>query len=294
MPETTKQGVSKKSLIITCVIAGLLLLVSNSAIWINRQIFNTQAFSETAVNSITSQSSRDAMAAKIVDEALSNHPKIQNVVDDSLIKLISGLLDGDRLETVLSKSVSKLQIYLTSADQQDVVINLAGSKNVINRLVEVSGRDEAAGNVQQKLEGIPDQIVIIEEKNIPDFYNYGIAMNFLAPLTFLAAVILLAYPYFRNLKNYLSIMAVQGAALIIVGSAALLIGPLFRPVALGPIQDPNVRVVAGNLYDSFISTFNNQTFILIIIGLAVCAAALIIKAVSIYRISNKSKTAQSK
>lgn len=290
MPRKTKQNVFSKGVVISCIVAGFLLLISNSALWINRQIFNTGNFSETAVSSITSQSSRDAIAAKITDETLSNHPRIQNVVDDSLVKLISGLLDGDRFETVLSKSISKLQVYLTSANQQDVVIDLSSAKGVINRLVEVSARNGNTDNARQRLNNIPDQIVIIEAKNIPDFYKYAVAMNFLAPVAFLLALALLAYPYFRNLKDYLSIMAIQGFAIIFAGLAGLLIGPLFRPVALGPIQDPNVRVIAGNLYDSFIATFNNQTMMMIAAGLVVCAAALIIKAVTVYRISNKLKT----
>lgn len=283
MPEKLNKSVINKSLILTALFAGILLFVSNSAIWVNRQIFNDKAFTETAVTSITSQSSRDAIAAKITDEALKDRPKVQNVIDDSLIKLISGLLDGDRVQTVLSKSVSKLNIYLTSPNQEDVAVDITGIKDTINKLIAVSGRGENTGPAQQKLENAPDQIVLIEEKNIPDFYNYGVAMSLLAPLAFLGAIILLVYPYIKNRSKYLAIMLVQGSAVALFGLLALLIGPLLRPIALGSIQDPNSRVVAGNLYDSFISTFNNQTSALIIIGLLACASVLVIKMFKVFR-----------
>lgn len=293
-----KQSVVTRNFIISCIVAGVLLLISNSALWANRQIFDNNAFNQTAVTSLTSQSSRDAIAAKITDEALQSHPKIQNVVDDSLIKLISGLLDSDRFETVLSKSVSKLYIYTTSSNQEDVAIDLTGVKNVMNKLVEVSARTDANGTLgqklntaDQKLNGVPDQIVLINADDIPDFYNFGVAMTLLAPFTLLAAVILFAYPYIRNTKGYLSFMVAQGVTLIFVGLAALLVGPIFRPITLGPIQDPNIRIVAGNLYDSFLSTFSNQTAYLITIGFVVCALALIIKVVKVYRKNNKPEAA---
>lgn len=283
MPEVLKRSGINKSLVISCLIAAVLLLVSNSAIWANRHIFSEKAFTETAVTSLTSQSSRDAIASKITDEALQNHPRIQNIVDDSLVKLISGLLDGDRIESVLSKSISKLHIYVTSSNQEDVAIDLTGFKDVINRLIEVSERTQRETPNLQKFENIPDQVVLIQADNIPDFYNYGVAMTLIAPLAFLGAVILLAYPYIRNIKNYLSIMLVQGLALISIGLAALLIGPIFRPITLGSIQDANARVIAGNLYDSYIATFNTQTSVLIIIGLGVCIGVLAVKMFRVFR-----------
>lgn len=283
MSEKSKKSVVGRQLILTSVFAGILLLVSNSAIWINRQVFNDKAFTATAVSSITSQSSRDAIAAKITSEALSNHPRIKNVVDDSLIKLISGLLDGDRFQTVLTNSVSRLNIYLTSSHQEDVTINLTGIKGVIDKLVEISARTENPITVPEKLENIPDQIVLIQEKNIPDFYKYGVAMSLLGPLSMLAGVILLAYPYIKNRSKYMPIMLVQGSIVAVLGLVALLIGPIFRPIALGPIQDPNSRIVAGNLYDSFISTFNSQTWALIALGLIACAFVLAIKIFKIFR-----------
>ncbi len=193
------------------------------------------------------------------------------------------MLDGDRVESVLSKTISKLHIYVTSANQEDVTIDLTGLKDVINRLVEVSDRAQRESPNLQKLENIPDQIVLVQADNVPDFYNYGVAMTFIAPFAFLAAVMLLAYPYIRNFKNYLSIMTAQGLALIFIGFAALLIGPIFRPITLGPIQDANARVIAGNLYDSFIATFNSQTSVLIIIGLVACLSALGIKMFKVFR-----------
>lgn len=265
-----------KSVIITSVIAGFLLLIVNSAIWINRQVFDENNFTNTTVNSLTSQSSRDAIAGKITDKALQNYPRLQDVADDRLTKLISGLLDGEKVHSVLTKSVSKLHIYLTSQNQKDVVINLAGVKDTINKLAEITGRDENGGQLLGKVNNMPDQVVLVNAANVPDFYKYGVAFSFIAPIALLIALVLIALPYIKDKASYLSIMLVQGLTLIIVGLVAMLIGPLFRPMALSSISDPNGRVIVENLYNSFLATFNTQNMWLIIIGLLVCASVIAI------------------
>jgi hypothetical protein len=286
MVRMTGRGFSR-GMIITSIIAGFLLLVVNSAIWVNRQIFDENNFTKTTVTSLTSQSSRDAIAGKITDKALQNYPRLQNAADDRLNKLISGLLDGERVHTVLTKSVSKLHIYLTSKNQKDVVVNLAGVKDTINKLAEITGRDENGGQLLGKVNNMPDEIVLVNAQNVPDFYKYGVAVSFIAPIALLIALVLMALPYIKDKANYLSIMLVQGITLVVVGLVAMLVGPLFRPVALSSISDPNGRVIADNLYNSFLASFNSQNLWLIIIGLLMCAGVIVAPFLSSHRAATK-------
>jgi hypothetical protein len=268
-----KNSLPTKRLIITSLIAGLLLVIVNTAVWFNRQVFDMESFTETAVTSITSASSRTAISSRIVDEALKDNPVIKGVAGDRAVSLVSGLLDSTLADKLLTASVSKLQIYVTSKNQQDVDIDLTGLKAILTRVIEVSGNNQPTINTAN----IPDKIVIIQAKNVPDLYNYGIILTWLAPLGFLVAGALLALPYSSDRKHYPSIMTVQGILLVIVGLVSLLVGPLFRPEVLEPFQNANGRIVVGNLYDAFMSTFNSQTMILIYLGLLVCVVALIVR-----------------
>ena len=72
-------------------------------------------------------------------------------------------------------------------------------------------------------------------------------------------------------------MIVQGASFILVGLVSLLIGPIFRPSVLEPFQNPNGRVVVGNLYNAFIATFNSQTMIFIWLGIGLIALSIVIR-----------------
>lgn len=269
------QGSSRfltKRLIITSLIAGMLLAIVNSAVWINRQIFDTKAFTETAVTAITSESSRDAIGARITDEALKDNPVAKNIAGDRVANLVSGLLGTDQAEKLLAAAVSRLQIYLTSNNQQDVDIELSGLKSTVTRVIEISGVEPRRIDPSK----IPDRLVLVEEKNVPNLYTYGVVVSWLAPLGLLAALILIAVPYLWDRKHYVQIMFVHGALLISVGLISLLLGPLLRPPALEPFHNPNGREVVGNIYDAFISTFNTQTAAFVYIGVLLCLAALLV------------------
>lgn len=270
----------KRNVLITAIIAGVFILVANTALWINRYMFDSQRFTATAVTSLTSESSRTAIATEITDQALKDYPKIKSVVDDTAINFISSLLDSNRTEKVLTGATSKLQIFLTSPKREPVVINLTTAKEVISRLIEVSGReDEARINPAS----IPDKITIFNPDNFPNFYGLGVTLSWLSPLLGLSAIALLAWPYAKNRDRYKQILMLQGICVATFGILALFFGPLVRPVVLGNIQSANMRVVVGNLYNSFLSAFNSQTYIIIAVGLAAVVTSLGIVAVKRYR-----------
>lgn len=257
---------------LTSAVVGLLLLVANSAVFVNQYIFDTNNFTNTAVTSITSESSRNALASEVVDRALADRPVVKNVVGGTATKLISGLFDTNQFNRVLYAAVSRLQIYLTSNEQKSVAIDLTGVKSTVDKLVGFADALGAEGtnaeNVEQRVSQLPDQLTLINADNIPSFYTYGLIFLWLAPLCVLGSLALLAYPYIRDRRQYYKVAAVQGAMVALFGALSLLVGPLFRPPALANVASPNMRVVVGNLYDAFINYFNQQAYIVIALGLA--------------------------
>lgn len=250
------------------VLAGLLLVVANSAIWINHNIFNTQAFTTTAVNSLTSESSRQAFATEIVDRALAERPVLKRVAGNTATKLVSGLLGTDQFNQVLETTVGKVQVYVTSKEQKSVAVDISGIKNTIGTLLVVADNSGLADTDQasDRVTNLPNELTLVDEQNIPSFYTYGLVFLWLAPICGLLAVGLLVYPYIRRPSRYYRIAVVQGVAVAGAGLLSLLVGPLFRPPALSSVTSPNMRIVVGNLYDAFIATFNQQAMYLVIIG----------------------------
>jgi hypothetical protein len=260
-----------KLLVITSIIASLLLIITNSAIWFNRQIFNSANFTSTAVTAITSDSSRQAIGARITDELLADRPILKNIAGDQITNVVSGLLGTDQAERLLTASISRMQVYVTSSDQQDVAIDLSGFKSTIGQVAGVLNTERANSIDINK---IPDNLVLVEAKNVPDLYSYGVALSWLAPMSALGALALFALPYFRDRAKYKLILSIQAVAIASAGLLSLLVGPLFRPMALQPFQNVNGRTVIANIYDAFIQTFNSQSMMLVYVGLTVGLVAV--------------------
>ena len=281
---TKKLETFRRNVILTGLLAGLLVVVANSAVWANRYLSNTDNFTRTAVTSLTSESSTDALATEIVDIALADYPVIKNAVDDTAVGFISGLLGSARLEQGMTQVVSRLQVFLTSPQKPPVVINLEGAKEVVTRLIQLSGRE---GETRIDPNEIPNQITVFDPAKFPNFYQYTVVLTWLSPLLAIGAVALLAWPYFKDKTRYKETMIIQGACIALAGLFALLLGPLFRPLALGNITSVNLRVVVGNLYDAFIATFNTQTMLVIGLGLLAVGVSVAISVAQHYQAKKK-------
>lgn len=259
-----------KPTIISAIFAGILFCVANSAVWVNRYIFNTENFTSVATQAITSESSRQAIAQQITNKALADYPTVRNVVDDAATKVISGVLGSDQVENVLQKAISKLQVAVTSNNQESITIDLTGPKELLTKVVDVVGERR---EVKVNPDNIPSEIVILDKDKIPDFYKYSVLFLWLGPLAFIGAVVLIIFPYVKHKDQYKLIMLVQSGALLLASLMALLIGPLFRPPILSRVATPEARTVITNIYNAFIATFNAQTVVLVGVALLVMLAS---------------------
>lgn len=276
----------RRNVLITGIIAGILLIIANSALWTNRYLFGTENFTNTAVTSITSESSRKALATEITDRALADYPKASAIIGDRAASLLTGLLGSDAVEKITTKAVSKLQVFLTSPVREPVEYNFVGLKESITKLIEVTGReDETRIDVTK----IPDNVTLFDPNDYPNFYNASVTLNWISPISFLGAVALLGWPYIKRKNEYRWSLLWQGLIVAGAGVLAMLLGPMFRPLLLGDIQSPNVRIIVGNLYDAFIATFNTQSLAILLLGLLMMTSVGVIKFYSYRQAKTSSK-----
>lgn len=267
MAQTSKQkgGVTLMQAFWFSVLAGFLLLITNSAIWVNRYIFDTGNFSNVVTTSLTSESSRRAIAQGVTDRVFADRPVLKNVVGDIPVNIVSGLLGTEQATKAIDVVATRLQTRVTSSEPTPIAVDLSGIKNVLTQLYNVStnlGREP-----QINPENIPSEIVLVDEDDIPNLYRASVVFLWLAPLALIGAAVSLIYTYVKNKKEYKLILVIQGACIAGVGMLALLVGPLFRPPLLSKLGTESGRTVIGNLYDAFITTFNAQTGFFIGIGI---------------------------
>lgn len=253
-------------------LAGALLVVANSAFWFNRYIFNTDNFTQTVSEALNSESSRDAIGREVVEKAFADRPILRNTIGNTTVGIVSGLLGTDLAKTATNRTIERLHSIAVSKNPQNVEIDLTTLKGLIS---SVSNLVETSGLAPQGLSRVdtgqvPSKIVLVEASRIPNIYRIGNMFLWLGPISFIAALLLFLIPIWRNFANRASLsllLLMQGVGMLIFGSISPALGPLFKPRFLAEIDSANLRVVAGNLYNSFVQKFDQQTQILFLLGL---------------------------
>lgn len=261
---------TKRNFIIGTIFAAVFLLLANSAVWVNRAIFDTKEFTSISTEALMSESSRQALAGEIVNKALANNPTVAAVATEPATNIIAGLLNSQQAQNAATKIIGKVQILVTSKNPESIEYDLTGIKTTVGKLLTVANKDQAVDKVSE----LPDTLVIFDANKVPSIYQYGVAMTLVAPFALLAALILLIMPHVNKRYKTEKLLLLQGGVLVGTGLMALLLGPVFRPPVLAQVSNANLRVVVENFYNAFIASFNAQTMYLIYAGLILVAIPL--------------------
>ncbi len=273
----------KKQYIVT-ILAGFFLLIANSGYWVNRYIFNEQKFSQIAVSSILSSDSRQAIAEGVSTKLYEDRPIARRVLSEPTTSIVNGILGSPRLQPPLTELVKRINTRMTSKTQPEVALDLTSVKSVLTQVVGTVDK-VADKDISFNPDNIPDKIVVIKSDNLPNLYNYSLAILWLSPITLIAGLLLMVLPYVWWRNRYKSIMTMQGVMLISVGVLAQMIGPLFRPLVLGNLATDAGRTVIGNLYTAFLTTFEHQSMIFFLLGGILLVARVLIH----FEVFNKAK-----
>jgi hypothetical protein len=262
----------KKKFWIGTIAAALLLVLANSAWWVHRAFFDTATFTATTKAAVLSESSRDAIAGRIIDQVLQKRPQLKEVIDEPATKIISGVLNSKLAGSAVDTVTGRAQIALTSPHPTSIEFDLTGIKSTLQRVVDLSGKTETKVDPND----IPDRIVLLDQSKIPPVYQIGVALQWAAPLALIGALVLLAWPYRRrrDRSHPWQPLGKQGLVIAAGGTLALLAGPLLKPLVLGAVATADGRTVVENVFTAFQSSYNGQMFILIALGAVMALTAL--------------------
>ncbi len=271
-----RHRITKPSIVIGTLIAGFLLFLANIAVWVNRQVFDTENFTATTKSALLSDSSVNALSNEIVDRTLADRPIIRRTVGDTSAKVIGGLIGSDQFARVFDNAISRAQSYLISPSQESIVIDLTSVKIIVENIISAVGNATDNPDLSsQRISQAPDQIVLLDEDKIPDLYGFSVAFSKMAPIFIILALIILFLQYFNRRNKWFYTFAVQGVAILLAGIFALLIGFVLRPSIIGLMPGANIRIILGNVFDAFIATFNSQSLCLIWGGIIMLAIGLV-------------------
>lgn len=232
------------------------MMLAQSSFWITNTIYNQKSFTEIATTSLSSDSSREAIAQSIVNGVLSERPLLRNTISGKATSLVSGLLETDFSQQAIGLVVQKSYAYFTSSTQEPIAIDLSALKAPLSAIVWIAERQ--GREPQLDISRIPDSVTLYEPKDLPNLYGYGIAVLWLGPLFAVLAIALFTAYILLSREHYQKRVYILGAAVIGASALGLLLGPVVPPSVAALISNASSRVVVSNLITALIQPFLQQ------------------------------------
>ncbi len=256
------------------VLLGLVLLpLGNLGVWVQRQVLDSGAFSELALDVVDESAVRTALAERIVNELVTAEPRL-GAARVVLEPGVARLLQTDAFRAVFSAAVGEMHTQLEQG-ADELSLNL----DPILPLV----RDAVARIDRGVAEQIPDgdalpSITVVTRDDAPELWE-GVQITREVSWAFPILVLL-------ALVGAVAVANVRGRLLVGIGVAVALLSFVQVLVVrlgkdlLSDVAGPNVSPGAFNRgYEVVTGTFVTQTVVLAVLGLvvAIAGAALMLR-----------------
>ncbi len=282
---------------IVLTLASLLLFLSFLAIWADRQIFDSDQWTETSTQVIEQPAVQDALANYLVDEIF-NNVNVEQEIKDQLPSdwqvLASPAASGLRT-LMLSGSKKVLELPVTqqawaSANQvahQALMTTLEGGKGNVSTqngtvtvdaraiLIEAANKLGLSGKLVNKIPASAGTFVIYQSEDLSTIQNVYKVFNDLkwifAILTILLYVAAIALAKGRRRRAVIW----MGASFVVVGLLVLIAQSLGRaPVVNSLAKTTSLEPAVGDIYDIGTDLLTRMADSIIFTGIAVLLGAL--------------------
>lgn len=251
--------------------AAVTLFLAESAYWVNHTVFNKANFTNTVTTVVTTESNRDAIASAVVDRVFEDRPLAQRFLGDRATSLVSGLLGSDLSDQALTALTKKTYEYVTTSNRKDIAIDLTTIKTYLASIIAIAqtqGMGEKLENIQA---AIPDKIVLVESKAVPDLSGTVKTMLWLGPLFWLGTIVMFASYIYIGRARYAKRVYAVGGTITAVAVLGLLAIPFIPPPLAAAIPNIELRSVAESLATAFLAPFKSQMAYLLVMTLVVLA-----------------------
>ncbi len=250
------------------IVATFLFLLASVGFWMRTSVLEEETFVDISSNSLSAEDVRLAIAERIVDVALADRPIVRNFVRGPASEVISGILGTSIIGSSIERIARLIFQLLIHHSGERVAINLEPIRDLVVNVINFLAPD---GETRIDASQIPDEIVIMEEDDLPPIQNYILALDWIALLLGLASAglvaLVLTKAWHSPARN--SYLKWLGGALAIGAFILILITWTAGSTAVLAIDDETGRVIVSRTYDNLIAQLRVQTFGLMVIGIGV-------------------------
>lgn len=270
------------------VVAGLLLLLSAFAVWINRVALNTDQFSKTANELIEDRAIREAVAQRAVDELYAN-VDVEAAIKERLPKDVQQLagptaaalrqvaptaveraLEQPALQRLWTQAVEEAHTVLVRVLEGDgEVVSTQGGEVVLDLrsiVLEAADRLGIRDQVEERLPADAGRIVVLRSDELDTAQN---AFQLLKTLAWLLPILTLAAfggavalaPDRRSLRGV-------GVTIFVVGVLGLIAAHLTRNYIVDALVEAKTgRHAADNAWDILTDLMRASFRLMVVVGI---------------------------
>ncbi len=244
------------------VIAALGLFFAQSFSWMRDTFFERDTFQGTISKTVQTDASRQAIGAMVVDVTLNGRPTLTAVAGDRIQLFVSALIATDMGERLVDMSVGTTYDYVISGEGKDVSLQLTTVKQPIEKIIALANTD-AADNLQEKIDNIPDELVIVKADEVPNIRGVYQASMWVTPVVWLVTFVLMGiYVYMGRQQMSKSVRSLY-VVIISVAVFGLLAGPFVPEAIASLIPDANAGVLVSQLVAAFLVPFTLRMWTMI-------------------------------
>jgi hypothetical protein len=250
------------------VLLVIMVLFLNISYWFNENVFDEANAKELIVSSLMLDSSRDAIASEIANKSLGKWPLVQRALGSRLESRISDFIAGPFGQPIINRIASTIHKQFTSDKPPAINIELGPIATLL-----LPRMPEPVQNITNKVTSIetPDALIEIDAK-MDRVYDLG---KFFTDNALFVGILALGTFVLLMWKTVDWRMTLRNIGI------ALVVGMAINLMALGMVQNylsevitnPNIKVIATNVYTAYAEGFRQQSSLFIVVGLLIVGIA---------------------
>jgi len=255
------------------IIITALLLVANTSYWYNREILDGPQFVSTFSQGLLDEDSKEAIATEVVDRGLASRPLIKLAFGKIGKSAVYSLLSNQYFQSELHTVATRAHKRITSPTDPELGINIVALKEYVLPLIGLVRPDLTQNlNIQE----LPDRVVLIPSKDIPQLYRYTAPILWTGWISFILVLLLSLYYFHKNHDTEYS-LRILGVSLIFGSLLVISAAVTMQPLLTGTIQNTNVKTIVENITLLFVTTYVLQVFVLFFIGILMASSGFVIQ-----------------
>ncbi|MEN8234313.1 MAG: hypothetical protein ABFR89_05255 [Actinomycetota bacterium] len=267
MRESSRQPTT--TLLLVALLISILTWVSAMAFWVDRSVAREAAFRAHAHEVLAMETSKDALAARLMDETIEALPLLA-LVRGAGEQAVVVLIDSGAFDPALDRLIAEGHRHALSGSAEPFIADLTDVRAVI-----IAPIAELAPDLADRIPvDLFEAVVILDTDAFPVVGRAAGWLPFVSVLTAAGAVFLAVATVMLSRRRPRALLAV-GSGVLLAGAAVAVWSMLGGSLASWRIEDELTRILVANGYVVISPALKAEGVFLMVVGAIVALAGAV-------------------